>query len=209
VLKLDGKCIGDSTAIIEALEQRFPVPALYPADPAERERALALEDWFDEQLGPYMRRFAFHALRSQRDELERLATMAAPPWLSRFKGMSVAFAKTFTGLRFLAASGRASERARLKVLVALDRLEQELGSNQYLVGGRFTVADLTAAALFYPLVLPPEGPAQFTLPESFRRFREPLAERRGYRWVEEMFRDHRHGVGGSGSVAPHVAAAAQ
>ena len=41
---------------------------------------------------------------------------------------------------------------------ALDRLESELGVSEYLVGEEFTVADLTAASLFYPLVLPPEGP---------------------------------------------------
>jgi glutathione S-transferase len=33
ILKLDRRWIADSTAIIAALEQRFPEPALYPADP--------------------------------------------------------------------------------------------------------------------------------------------------------------------------------
>src|ERR671935_2957668 len=50
VLQLDGETIGDSTAIIAALEERFPDPPLYPADPAERERALNLEESFDEEL---------------------------------------------------------------------------------------------------------------------------------------------------------------
>ena len=45
------------------------------------------------------------------------------------------------------------------MLAALDRLDDELGGGEYLVGDRFTVADLTAAALFYPLVPPPGGPA--------------------------------------------------
>lgn len=43
VLELDGRRIGDSTAIIAALEERYPQPPLYPSDPAERERALELE----------------------------------------------------------------------------------------------------------------------------------------------------------------------
>src|SRR5438309_1206742 len=66
VLELNGRRIGDSTAIIAALEERCPDPPLYPADEAERARALALEDWFDRELGPYMRRYAFHALRGNR-----------------------------------------------------------------------------------------------------------------------------------------------
>jgi glutathione S-transferase len=44
VLFLDGRPIGDSTATIAALEQRQPEPALYPKDPAQRRRALELED---------------------------------------------------------------------------------------------------------------------------------------------------------------------
>src|SRR5919206_3444571 len=60
VLKLNGKAIGDSTRIIEELERLYPEPPLYPDDPAERQRALELEDFFDEELGPYIRRWIFH-----------------------------------------------------------------------------------------------------------------------------------------------------
>src|SRR5882672_10218835 len=50
-----GRAIGDSTRIIAALEERYPEPPLYPGDAAERQRTLALEDYFDEQLGPALR----------------------------------------------------------------------------------------------------------------------------------------------------------
>src|ERR671936_1025779 len=72
VLELDGKRIGDSTAIIEELERRFPEPPLYPADPEERRRALELEDWFDEELGPYLRRFLFHRGRADRKKFNEV-----------------------------------------------------------------------------------------------------------------------------------------
>ena len=55
ILFLDGRAIGDSTQIIAALELRYPEPPLYPGDAAARHRALALEDYFDEQLGPALR----------------------------------------------------------------------------------------------------------------------------------------------------------
>ena len=60
VLELDGRRIGDSTAIIAALEKHTPEPPLYPADAEARARALALEDWFDEELGAEVRRFVWH-----------------------------------------------------------------------------------------------------------------------------------------------------
>src|SRR4029077_2734210 len=55
VLWLDRRGIADSPRIIAALEQRSPDPPLYPRDTAERRRALALEDNFDETLGPAVR----------------------------------------------------------------------------------------------------------------------------------------------------------
>jgi glutathione S-transferase len=192
VLKLDGRNIGDSTAIIAALEERVPEPPLYPADPGERRRALELEDWFDEELGPYPRRLAFHELGRDPELFTQVVARTAPPALARLGRAGGASARLFTVLRFGAGSEKGAEEAREKVLVALDRLEAELGDRDYLVGDRFSVADLTAAALFYPLVRPAEGPfPDNRLTEPFERFRESLSDRRGFRWVEEMFRRHR------------------
>jgi glutathione S-transferase len=50
VLGIDGRRIGDSTAIVAALEELHPEPPLYPADIAARRRALELEEFFDEEL---------------------------------------------------------------------------------------------------------------------------------------------------------------
>lgn len=193
VLRLDGRNIGDSTAIVAALEERFPEPPLYPAEIAERRRALALEDYFDEELGPAIRQFVWHELGQDRERFEALMRQTAPPPLARFAAPTAAYARAYTALRFRAGDGAAAQRNRAAVLAALDRLESELGDGEYLVGTEFSVADLTAASLFYPLVRPPEGPLD---PDEagargFEEFREPLRERRGFRWVAEMFRRHR------------------
>src|ERR1700736_606853 len=55
ILFLNGRAIGDSTRIIAALEERYPESPLYPGDAGALQRALALEDYFDEQLGPALR----------------------------------------------------------------------------------------------------------------------------------------------------------
>ena len=192
VLELDGQRVGDSTAVIAALEERYPQPPLYPADPAQRERALALEDYFDD-VGHHVRLVGWHELTRDDEALEAFAAQDArgPEALRRLAPKGV---RGFVNLRYRVADPTAAETSRRRVLEGLDRLEAELdqGGGDYLVGDSFSVADLTAAALFYPLVLPPEAPTPFPrLPEAFERFRQPLLERRGFEWVREMFRRHR------------------
>lgn len=99
---------------------------------------------------------------------------------------------TGTSLRYGAGSERAAQQAKSRVLAILDRLEMELGDREYLVGDRFSVADLTAASLLYPLVLPEQAPKQVQqMPERYERLRASLKGRRGYRWVQEIYAAHR------------------
>ena len=193
ILTLNGRNIGDSSAIVAALEERDPEPPLYPSDPEQRRRALELEDFFDEELGPHVRQLAWYELGNDRESFIALMEHTAPGPLTRMPGATAAYARAYTSLRFRAGSAEAAERGRAKILAALDRLEAELGDGDYLVGESFTVADLTAASLFYPLVTPEEGPLPSDQESAagFERFRAPLKERRGYQWVAEMFRRHR------------------
>jgi len=206
VLEIDGETIADSSAIIATLEERFPEPALYPADPDDLRRALELEDFFDEELGPYTRQLAFHELGNDPERFEAIVARTVPEPFNRNAAGAAAFARTFTRLRFGARSEAAAEVSRSKILAALDRLEDELGSAEYLVGDSLSVADVTAAALFYPLVLPDEGPLppEEEAPQGLERFRAPLKERRGFKWVEETFRRHRRRARRSAATAVHA-----
>jgi glutathione S-transferase len=191
VLELDGESIGDSTRIIEALERRYPDPPLYPVDPEQRARALALEDFFDEEFAPYVRRLVWHEASKDPEEFGKFAAAQVPPPLNR-RGPARAYASAFVKLRYRAGSEEAAGTARARIVEGLDRLESELGSEDYLVGDGFTVADLTAASLTYPLVRPPEAPrVEFELPGPLQAFFDSLADRRACEWTAEMFRRHR------------------
>jgi glutathione S-transferase len=196
VMQIDGRTIGDSTAIIAALEERYPEPALYPADAAECARALELEDYFDEQLGPHARLLPFYELIQEPELFAEVAADAVPGPLGKVKPVVGAYARAYTSLRWGANSSADAERARAGIVAAMDRLDAELdqGNGEFLVGDSLSVADVTAASLFYPLVVPPEGPlsADLPTPPALDRFRESISDRPGYRWVEETFRRHRH-----------------
>ena len=194
ILTMDGRTLADSTAIVAALEERFPAPPLYPADPEERRRALELEDFFDEQLGPHARLLPFYELIQEPELFAEIAAETVPGPLGKVKPLVGAYGRVYTSARWGAASEVAAERARVGILAAMDRLEDELApGGDYLAGDNFSVADLTAASLFYPVVVPAEGPLSPNQPRppAYERFRESIADRPGFRWVEEMFGRHR------------------
>jgi glutathione S-transferase len=213
ILRLDGRTLADSTAIIAALEQRQPDPPLYPDDPGERARALALEDFFDEQLAPYVRRYGWYALAEHPRLFFQTAFPDSSPLLHAAFRPGAALVTRLVKLRYGATAESAAE-AKGKVLAAMDRIEAEVGPSGYLVGDRFSVADLAAAALATPFIQPPERQylPPVPLPEPVRSFAAELTERPAGRWVLETFRRHR-GVsaevkrgGAPASAAPPPAA---
>lgn len=195
VLTVDGRSIGDSTRIIAAIEECWPRPPLYPEDETLRRRALELEDFFDEELGPHIRRAAYHELLPYPELVVPRFTHGQP--LPARIVLRAGFPALRAGMRrqFEIDAETAAE-SRAKVVAAMDRLEREVSMSGYLVGESFTVADVTAAALFYPVVRPLEFPyplvADHDLPESAREFLDPLVQRPGGQWVAEVYRRHRH-----------------
>jgi glutathione S-transferase len=192
VLELDGEIVRDSTHIIERLERLRSEPALYPTGEDARRRALALEDFFDEQLGPHLRRAVFYEMLPDSDFAAALFTAGHGSTAQRlYRAAFPAVRLLMTASMKIDAAGAA--RSREKVLAAMDRIEAELEPSGYLVGDRFGVADLTAAALMAPLVFPPEFPCPTPgpLPAAVARWRESLADRPAFRWAAEMYRRHR------------------
>ena len=191
VLDLDGERLVDSTRIIAAIEKRFPDPPLYPADPAERERALALEEFFDEHAGHEMRRVAFYELREHPEYVAAFLATDQPPRVRRLLSAvtrlpgSMAYAN-----RRYRINASDVDASRPELRAALDRILEERQPSGYLVGSAFSVADLTAASLLYPLAQPEEF--QYEVPEPPRiAIVEDVADHPAVDWIREIYRDHR------------------
>ncbi len=200
ILVLDGEAIGDSTRIIAALERRHPDPPLYPSDPQARRRALELEDFFDEELGPYTRLIAMDHLLADADLFLRTF---APDLTTARRLLARA---TFPRLkrRVIASMGiddRSVARAYRKVHAAGERFRAELQPSGYLSGDGFTVADLTLAALVAPAV----APEQFPYPQPQRGhpllqpLRNAIAESGILEWTLDVYARHR---GASAEIIP-------
>jgi glutathione S-transferase len=206
ILFLDGRAIGDSTHIIAALEDRFPEPPLYPDDAAARQRALALEDYLDERLGPALRAAVVTPLfRHDPDIALRVLTTGMPDKAYQRLRPLVRIFPVFYRLRHKISDTRL-EADRATVNAALDRIEQERQGRPYLVGEAFTVADLTAAAMLSPLLQPPEiqYPVRVELPPYLQDYRVTLLRHPAAQWAAQIYRLHR---GRSAEVSRRSAAA--
>ncbi len=136
ILFLDGKPIRDSTAIIAALEQRHPEPALYPKDEAPLRRALELEDYFDEVLGPSVRAAIVSPLFHEDPDLALRVLMTGMPdgAYRNLRRLGRIFPAYYRFRHKIKAQRLQQDRA--DVADALDRISRELQPSGYLVGER-------------------------------------------------------------------------
>jgi glutathione S-transferase len=192
LLQVDGRTIGDSTAIIAELEGRFPEPPLYPADPGARRHALELENFFDESYGHEVRRLVFwHLLAEDEDGALTMRELAGPrpePVLRAILPPTRAWLFRYYGI-----SAESARLARERIEAGFERIEAERAGGEYLVGDRFSVADLTAAALVAPLFLPPGFPwrPRGGFPPSVVRLQEALGRHPAAEWIRRTYAHHR------------------
>jgi glutathione S-transferase len=146
-----GAVIGESSAILEYLEQTQPTPALYPAAEAERAEVVRWMLWLDSTLGLAARRLAYTQIVVEHPGL--LAELFIPQ--GRFKGrLAGAVIGGILTRRFRFLHNRA-DRVFEQVEDCLLFAAERLASRRYLVGDRFTAADLTLAALMRPVPIVP------------------------------------------------------
>ncbi len=186
----DGEVITGSTAILEHLERRFPESPLFPEVPAERERALSIVRSWDAEVGPAVRLAKFFEV------------MEAAYAVGTFCQGQSALAKglyraTFPVVgaimkRQMALTAENAAAARETTRQAFELVAKEPGAQGYLVGDRFTVADLTCASLLMPcLSLTEWGGPEDADTEKNRAWLARWHDHPGADWVREIYRRHR------------------
>lgn len=153
-----GAVVGESSEILSYLERTYPIPALYPAEEAGRKEVERYLLWLDSTLGLAARRLGYTQIALEYPSL--LAELFVPQVVgtgggSTFKGRvaGAIIAGVLTGrFRFLHnRADRVFEQLEQCLLTVAERLSER----DYLVGARFTAADLTLAALMRPVLIVP------------------------------------------------------
>ena len=181
-----------SAAIIDYLEQHFSGPSLYPEDPQERAAALDFQHWMDAEVGAPARCAYFCDVLPDQALMGRMFS-----W--RKEGVAGAlYQKSFPAVhqllkRVYALTPEHAEAGRQRITEALDRIADETRETGYLVGGQFTVADLTAAGLLMFCAWPPEYhiPRPAELPPGNQAFLERWQSHPATQWIRRMYAEHR------------------
>lgn len=166
---------------------------LYPEEPGARAEVEALEDWFDERLGPATRRFAYSSLLGDRPIMvDLMATGCSPGEAAALRWAAPLVVATLVrGLRLSPESG---DRALERTAKIFEDVAAKLGARRFLVGDAFTAADLTFAALAAPMVLPEGHPLAASLgalPPAMRAAVDAMRRTPAGAFVERLYREHR------------------
>jgi glutathione S-transferase len=185
VIEHEGVAVQDSAAIITYLDRTFPERPLTPTTAAAAAEALEWERYLDAELGVTLRLwFYHHTLPDRRRTLSFI--LEGAPWYGRplFTVMFPKLRRTMRRyLRIDAANAAAAEQG---MRVVFDRLDGQIATREFLAGDTFSRADLTAAALLSPLLLPSDAEAARDFAPGVLQLRQQLQQRPLWGWAREV-----------------------
>lgn len=161
----------DSSAILAHADAVSGGGLLYPADASLRREVEALEQRFDQELGPHTRRWAYAQLLGDPALLGPVMSRGVP-WIEA-ELLSVMMPWVLKLIRTsLRITPESAQRSLVRVRGIFQETGERLGSRRFLAGDCFTAADLTFAALAAPVLFPAgcraAYPALDTVPAAMR-----------------------------------------
>jgi glutathione S-transferase len=197
VLVCGDTVLAESALIVAWADARMPADRrLYPADVEGAREVRALERDFDERLGPHARLWMYNQIRGRRDLALAYGVTGVPAWERRALAIGYpAMSRVID--RYLGVTPAAAAASELEVRDVFDSVAERLADGRpYLLGDRFTAADLTFSALAAAVLMPPEYGVPLPTPDELpapmaAKVRELRAHRAGAHALA-MFRRERY-----------------
>jgi glutathione S-transferase len=161
-----GEVLADSTDILRWADTLLaPGVRLYPQGEAGEEAA-ALEAWLDDGFGPDGRLWMYHETLPVVSEMGQWALAGVPRWeRGVFRVSGPVIDRVIR--RYLGIDAAAAVAARERVEGVFDDIAARLSDGRrFLLGDRFTAADLAFAALAAPMLLPRRYGSPLPPPEA-------------------------------------------
>lgn len=190
VLEIDGSVTAGSAAIVDRLEESFPeTRPLYPSDSNRRAEALAIQKRFDEEVGPAARTALFSVSLDEGNWITRIFASPHPLPTRLIYRMAIPIAKRKVSKAYRTHDEAHVGECRRIIDEALDFVAATAGSEGFLVGDEFSIADLTCASLLAVLADPPHVDMRRPrpLPATVEMFLSQYEQHPGIGWVRGMY----------------------
>ena len=193
-LTVDGRLIQGSADIIDWADQEALAQGNELTLTVDSAAYAQIEKRFDDVMGVHVRRYYYSEAIVEHPELVRPVFTRNLPF-SRKILITIAW-KKIQGVMISAMDlgKQQGEESRVILDGELQWLDELLADGRsYLVGGRFSRADITAASLLAPLILPPQHPAYCNMQHPPRLAQEVAAweGRPAMQWARNMYAKHR------------------
>jgi glutathione S-transferase len=182
VLVCEDGVLADSADILAYADGRAESSRkLYPDDPDEAAEVRELERDFDARLGPESRRWMYYEMRGERELVRRYGTTGVPAWERRTMPMALPAMQRVID-HFLDVTPTTAAHSEREVRATFDAVAERLSDGRpYLMGERFTAADLTFSALAAAVLMPPEYGVPLPQPNELpARMAETVREMRAH-----------------------------
>ncbi len=184
------KVVQSSSDIITYLDSQFPQTPLTPENKALKPEALDWEKFADEQIGIAVRLICYNVLLDHPKVVIPFFTHNGP-WYGPLV-MKVAFPKLSAVMRNkMMISAQTAAKANRQLSNALDKVNAQLQNRPFLVGDKFSRADLAVASLLAPLCKPKQYGLDW--PEHYPEPLEAIIaqHREKLTWVDKLYVNHR------------------
>lgn len=190
ILDHDGKIMRDSGKIINYLDETFPDNRLTPEQDDLKRAALEWESYVDKEIGINVRRYVYSVLL---DYPKIVIPFFAHngPWYG-----TTLYRFIFPMLRkkmiaILGINKQTAQISKEKLVQAINKVAKRLDGRDFLVGNQFTRADLAAAALLAPLIMPVKYGLNWPgkLPEELQEFID--SQQGKLQWVKDCYEHYR------------------
>jgi glutathione S-transferase len=192
-IEVGKETVQDSTEILHWLhQQRQPFPVM-PADEDRRREAMEIEGLVDD-VGFDIIRYMYATLVDYPADLVRLWGWSATP-LTRF-GLRASWPLTAYLMRYnIGFTDGDQAQGITRIDQVMEALDAKLSDGrQFLVGEQFSIADISAASILAPTLMPPEHPlyscATFVgrLAEQAKQFEHHPS----YHWMRKIYQQYRY-----------------